>query len=381
MRIKLLEAKGKLRCLGACFSFLLLVTSLVLAQTEKQTFEQLLAQASAAREQNNLPRAIELYTQAVQLNPKSSDAWWFLGSLQYQVGDYKSAITALSHYLGFMPDAAPALALRGLCEFETGEYQQALVDIQKGISLGAANDPRHEQILHYHEAMLLTRLRRFENALTSYSFFAEKQISSSELMLAIGLAGLRMAILPSELKPDQRDMVGTIGAAGYQFMSGDQKGGQQAFENAFQRFPTAQNAHYFYAYLLFPKDPDSALAEFQNELKIAPENLDALIMTAWVFLMEDRASEALPFSQRAVRQNANSATAQLVLGRSLMETDNLKDGIDHLEEALKLEPNDLEAHIALAKAYSKSGRNEEARKERLLCLQLTRSGGAQLANP
>jgi Flp pilus assembly protein TadD len=63
-----------------------------------------------------------------------------------------------------------------------------------------------------------------------------------------------------------------------------------------------------------------------------------------------------------------------------METDNLKDGIEHLEKALKLDPDELEVHIALAKAYSKSGRREEARNERMLSLQLSRSGGAQLAN-
>jgi tetratricopeptide (TPR) repeat protein len=366
----------KIRFLVACLFLLPLITS----QASAQTFEELSAQAAAAGDQNNPTRAIELYTQALQLNPKSSEAWWFLGSLQYRVESYGPAIVSFSHYIELMPNAAPALALRGLCEFETGDYQQALTDIQKGISLGAANDPRHEQILHYHEAMLLTRLGRFEDALTSYSFFADKQISSPELMLAIGLAGLRMPILPAELKPDQQELVGTTGAAGYQFMSGDTKGGHQAFANLFQKFPAAQNAHYFYAYLLFPKDPDSALAEFQNELQVAPENLDALIMTAWVLLMEDRASEALPFSQRAVHQNANSATAQLVLGRSLMETENLKDGLVHLEAALKLEPNDLEVHVALAKAYSKLGRKEEARNQRMLCLQLTRSGGAQLAN-
>jgi tetratricopeptide (TPR) repeat protein len=374
--IRSLAANGKIRWLAACLFLLPLTTSWVSAQT----FEELSAQASAAQERNNPTRAIELYTQALQVNPKSSEAWWFLGSLQYQVENYGPATVALSHYLEFMPDAAPALALRGLCEFETGDYQQALIDIQKGISLGAANDARHQQILHYHEGLLLTRLGRFEDALTSYAFFADKQIASPELMLAIGLAGLRMPKLPAELKPEQQDLVGTTGAAGYQFMSGDAKGGQQAFESLFQKFPVAQNAHYFYAFLLFPKDPDSALAEFQNELKVAPENLDALIMTAWVLLMEDRASEALPFAQRAANQKADLVTAHLVLGRSLIETENLKDGIAHLEQAMNLEPNDLEVHIALAKAYSKSGRNEEARKERKLSLQLTRSGGAQLAN-
>ena len=376
MGIRLLVANRRMRWFAAG---LLLIAFLSSAHVEAQTFEEWSAQASAARDQNNPSRAIELYTRALQVNPKSPEAWWFLGSLQYQVGDYGPATASLSRYLELQPDASPALALRGLCEFETGDYQQALTDIQKGISLGAAKDPRHEQILHYHEGLLLTRLGRFDDALRSYSFFADKQISSPELMLAMGLAGLRMPILPSDLKADQQDLVGNAGAAGYQFMSGNTKGAQQAFETLFERFPTQRNLHYFYGYILYAREPDSALVEFQNELRVAPDNLDALIMTAWVLLMENQPGGALPFAQRAVQQKADYVTAQLVLGRSLMETGNLKEGIEHLEQGLKLQPDDLETHIALATAYSKLGRNEEARKERMLCLQLTRNGGDQVA--
>lgn len=379
MGIKSLGADGKLRSLAACL-LLSILALFISVRAEARTFEELSAEASAAREQNNPSRAIELYTQALQVNPKSTEAWWFLGSLQYQMEQYAPATAALSRYLELIPDAAPALALRGLCEFETRDFQAALTDIQKGIARGAANDDRHEQILHYHEGMLLTRLGRFDDAVRSYSFFAEKQISSPELMLAIGLAGLRMPLLPADLKPEQQDLVGSTGVAGYRFLSGDAKEGQQAFENVFQRFPATRNLHYFYGYLLYAREPDSALAEFQNELKVAPENLDALIMAAWVFLMEDQPGEALPLAQRAVQVKADSVTAQLVLGRSLMETENLKDGLEHLEQALKLGPDDLEVHIALATAYSKSGRKEEARNERMLCLQLTRSGGTQVAS-
>ncbi len=363
--------------LAACLVSLLAPSAL---QSEVRTFQELSAEASAAREQNDPARAIELYTQALQLNPKSAEAWWYLGSLEYGVENYAPATAALSRYLELMPDAAPALALRGLCEFETADYPQALTDIQKAISLGAAKDPRHQQILLYHEALLLTRLGKFEQALTSYSFFADKQITSPELMLALGLAGLRMPVLPGELRAEQQELVKAAGNAGYHFMAGDPNGAQQAFQSLIEKFPAARNLHYFYGHLLFARDPDAALAEFQNELRVVPENLDAQIMTSWVLLMQDRAGEALPFAQRAVHQNAGSVTAQLVLGRSLMETGNLTDGIEHLEQALKLGPDDLEVHIALATAYSRSGRKEEARNERMLCLQLTRTDGAQRAS-
>ena len=57
----------------------------------------------------------------------------------------------------------------------------------------------------------------------------------------------------------------------------------------------------------------------------------------------------------------------------LLETGDVKVGIEHLEKAIQSDPNNLEVHLALAKAYTQSGRNEDARRERAECLQLTKN--------
>src|ERR1039458_5546170 len=66
-------------------------------------------------------------------------------------------------------------------------FQPSLKDIQRALSLGAANQPRNEKILRYHEALLLTRTGRFEDALRSYSFFTRDEDSKPELLMALGL--------------------------------------------------------------------------------------------------------------------------------------------------------------------------------------------------
>jgi Tfp pilus assembly protein PilF len=63
--------------------------------------------------------------------------------------------------------------------------------------------------------------------------------------------------------------------------------------------------------------------------------------------------------------------AQLSLGRALLETGDIQSATHILESALALDPQNLEIHIALARAYSESGREDDARRERLACLQLT----------
>jgi tetratricopeptide (TPR) repeat protein len=359
--------------------FCLALMSLSAGAQTAPDFGDLSAQATSARERGDVPHALELYSHALQLNPKWADGWWFLGSLDYGSGAYTNGRDALTHYLELTPDAPPALALRGLCEFETGQYPQSLADIERGIALGAANQPRNAQILRYHEALLLTRLGRFEDALKSYAFFAQKGITNPELFLAIGLAGLRMPLLPKDASADQQEMLTAVGNAAFQFLSGDEASAGKAFHGLFQQFPTTGNLHYLYGTLLYSTDPDSAINEFEQELKVNPGNQTAQVMAPWALLMKNRPAEALPYARQVAEKQPRMAAAQLVLGRALAETGSLTEGIQHLERALQLEPNNLEVHIALAKAYSRSGRDEDARRERLLCLQMTKDEATHVA--
>ncbi len=351
------------------------------AQANPASFSDLAAKATAARDANDVSGAIELYRQALKLNSQWADGWWFLGSLHYGSGEFTAARDALSHYLELTPNAAPALAMRGLCEFEIGEYPSSLKDIQRALSLGAANQPRNEKILRYHEALLLTRTGRFEDALRSYAFFTRDEDSNPELMLALGLAGLRIPLLPREVKADQQELYVSAGKATFDFMRKDIDAAHAEFERLFQRVPPAPNAHYLYGYLLYATDPEQAVVEFKQELEVNPTNAVAEVMLAWIPLMQNDGAEALPHARKAVAEDPSLSSAQLVLGRALAETGDTKAGIEHLEKTVQLQPDNLEVHLALAKAYSKSGRKDDARRERLLCLEMTKNDTTPATHP
>jgi tetratricopeptide (TPR) repeat protein len=343
------------------------------AQMSPPGFDDVVANATAARQRDDTRQAIELYREALQLKPNWPEGWWFLGSLQYGAESYAAARDALSHYLELVPEAGPAWALRGLSEFETGEYEQSLSDLQRGVSLGAGKQPRDEKILRYHEALLLTRAGNFEGALRDYSLLAQSKVPNPELLVGIGLAGLRTPLLPSELREDKQEVFAMAGKAAFLFMSGDETAAQQEFQKLFQGYPKTANAHYLYGYLLLPTDPDQATAEFERELEIAPSNAPAQLMVAWDSLMRNDFQTALASAQKAVAEEPSLPIARLVLGRALVETGDVKGGAELLEKELLVEPDNLEIHFALAKAYSKSGRKEDARRERLLCLQMEKN--------
>jgi tetratricopeptide (TPR) repeat protein len=367
----------------ACLVILILSVQVplrVFAQDSRDKFDNVARQATAAREQNDVPSAIELYDRAVEQKPDWPDGWWFLGMLHYGAGEYTAARDALTHYIDLTPKAGPAVAVRGLCEFELGDYPQSLVDIRNGLALGAANQARNESVLRYREALLLTLSGDFEGALREYVPFAHAGVTPPEMLIGMGLAGLRIPILPKDLRADQRDLVLASGSAASHMMAGDAEKGRQDFQVLFEHFPATTNVHYLYGYLLFAGDPDEATEQFRRELEIAPANAAAHVMLAWGLLLRNDYSGALPYAEKAVAEAPTSPSAQLAIGRALVETGDLDSGLEHLDAALKLDPDNIEIHLAMVRAYSKSGRKEDAKRERLLSLNMTKNE-APVARP
>jgi tetratricopeptide (TPR) repeat protein len=345
-----------------------------LAQGAPADFNALAASAATARDNHDLPRAIQLYTQAEQLNPQWASGWWSLGLLQYSTKSWAAARAAFTHYIELSPPGTPAvaqaIALRGLCAFGAADFLQSLSDLQQSIALGVTDDPSSAALIRLREAQLLTRLGRFEESLAVYGLLANAGPLTREAIIGLGLAGLRNPQLPSDVPAGQQNLCAMVGEATLRFMKGDEPGAQRAFSNLFERFPGVPNIHYLYGYLQLTGDPDAAIAEYRRELEVAPTNWIAASILAWQLLLQGKPAQALPFAQRAVTEAPDFPVAQLALGRALAETGDPLKGVEHLQQALEFQPGYLEAHVALASAYSSAGRPQDARRERLQSLEI-----------
>ena len=357
---------------GFLLTFLMVGMSGLHAQEASPQFADLAARAAVARDQQNIPLAIELYTQAEQLKPDWREGWFYLGLLQYGANQFPAAIDAFNHLLQLEPSAVPAMALRGLCEFETGAYDDSLRDLEQSIAHGAANEPRNEQILRYHLAQLLVRAGRFQDALTQYKIFIEKQVDSPDVLLGLGLAGTRVRLLPKEIPETDRGLYLAAGSAGYAFLSGNSELAASIFTELFARYPTAPNLHLFYGYLLFQHDSELAINQFQSELTIAPGNIEAHAILAYTEMIAGRYAEAVPEAEHVLAAMPDMEMALIALGRSLGETGDPKHGMELLNRVLQSDPDNLEAHMGLAAIYSRAGRREDAYRERMVCLGLAK---------
>jgi len=335
-------------------------------------FDDLAARAAAARDQGNLPEAITLYSQAEQLRPDWAEGWFYLGLLQYSTDQYAPAIDAFNHLLALQPNAVPSMALRGLCEFETGAYDAALRDLETAVAKGAANEPRNEQIIRFHYAQLLAHAGRFQDAILQYQFFAKKNIDDQDLLLGLGLAGMRVTTLPKDIPAEARIPYEAAGSAGYIFLFGDSQTAETLFQNLFARYPTTPNLHFFYGLLLFMHGPDLAIDQFRAEATLAPKNPEAHAILAYSLMIAARFAESKPEAEIALAQAPDLQMAQIALGRALAEAGDTEHATEILNKVLQRTPDSLEAHMALAALYSRTGRREDAYREREVCLGLAK---------
>ena len=135
--------------------------------------------------------------------------------------------------------------------------------------------------------------------------------------------------------------------------------------------PARPGLHFYYGYLLFPRDPEMAGNQFREELDVNSTS-ETQALLALTLIYEGRFADALLPAQAAYEAEPNLHIAQIALGRALVEAGDMKRGTELLTQALQRDPNDLEAHLGLVSVYSRTGNREEEARERKICRDLAK---------
>ena len=337
--------------------------------------QDLEARAAAARDADNIPAALDLYRQVVQQKPRLLDGWWFLGLLNYESGRFADGRQAFTEFTKLNAESPAGWAFLGLCEYETGGYDAALGHLERALAPGARLDPEVAQVARFHRALLLTRAGAFDRARDELKPFAERGIHDPVLTAGLGLNALDMPMLPQRVPPAERDLVELAGRAAYQCIKGDDAQAETAFHALLSKYPNAPGVHYMYATYLLTVEPAAMDAELRRELEVNPTNARARAALALRLTEEGSAAGALPFARQAAGDAPALGLAQYACGLALGRTGALTEAIAHLETAVRIEPQNLAFHTALAAAYSEAGRYEDARSERRASIKLAKESG------
>jgi tetratricopeptide (TPR) repeat protein len=345
------------------------------AQTPPSPFATLSQQAQAARDSHQLEKALDLYKKALKLKPNWDDGLWNLGSIAYDLNEYRECATDFGKFLELKPDAVPGWTMAGLCEFELRNYGSSLDDFARVEKLGFVENAALARSARLHYALTLTKGGSYEKAITILTELTRIDKKTPEIIAATGIAGLRRPWVPAEVQESDREIIYRLGDAMTSAMELNYKEANQKFEELLQAYPSEPNVHFRYGALLYIQDADRGIDEIKKAIALAPDHVPALVSLSAISLKREDPKAAVDYGERAVKAGPEEFATHIVLGRALIAGEQPARAVSELQQAVKLAPNDPDAHFSLATAYSRLGKKEDATREQNEFKRLEHLGG------
>ncbi len=328
-------------------------------------FQSLAAQATAAQNANHLDQAVPLFRKALTLNPGWLEGWWSLGEIDYQEGHYRAAADEFKRAAALDPKYGTARAMLGLCEFELGQDNAALNEIEASRELGMEQDPQLRQVVLYHEGILLQRASRYEQASMALSSLCLSGVRSSDLAQIFGMVMLHInsKTPPPKSTPDG-DLVQHIGRGACLSAANEYDKARREYDDALTQNPHFPLLHYADGrFLLEARDLPGAIAAFKQEIA---EHPDDVLARLWIAAAEYKVDSAagIPYARQALEIAPRAPLAHYFLGLLLLDTGDYRGAIPHLEAARKAFSSDAKIDWSLGFAYEHVGRTQDAIKAR-----------------
>ncbi len=273
---------------------------------------------TSMHELGKTPETMELYQQALRIDPDYADAHNKLANALAQTGKMEEAIAHYEQALRIDPDyadahnnLATALAQTGKMEEAIAHYEQALrikpdlADVHNNLATALAQTGKMEEaIAHYEQALRIDpdyadAHNKLANALTQTGKM-EEAIAHYEQALRI--------------KPDLADVHNNLATA------------------------LAQTGKM-----------EEAIAHYEQALRIKPDSADVHNNLATALAQTGKMEEAIAHYEQALRIKPDSTEVHYNLGIALGQTGRIPEAIEHLKQALRMKSDFAEAQNALAR--------------------------------
>ena len=196
----------------------------------------------------------------------------------------------------------------------------------------------------------------------------------------MGIATLRMPMLPAELPPDRREMILMAGRASYLMATRNTAAAAKAFEAlALALSRNAERPLRLSAYSCCGRQADTRDRGVQARARAAAGASLVADADRLRVPQAGRRAAALPWAKQAVAAAPNAFPARKALGQALLETGDVDGAIRELLAGIKLAPESPGLHFQLARAYQRAGRLEDA-NARARGVHAARSPGAHAAS-
>lgn len=255
----------------------------------------------------------------------------------------------------------------GLSEAKLNQKEPALRHLTEALTLGVGDEANMRQVVLFAQANLLLDTGAFGRAQDILDNLAqERKNPDDDLLIALG----RSVLGANSTDPNARDLLLTAGRAEMLAANRETETALSAYRDLVARFPKAHNTEFALGRFLLNNHMDAdAVAAFKREIANNPRHLLARLGIAGTLLINDPATSRI-YAEQAVQLAPKLEEARYLFGASLLETGDTDRAISELETAERLNASDARVYFALAKAYQRAHRDQEAAQARQKFAQL-----------
>ena len=316
-----------------------------------------------ALQQHKLPEAVHDLAHSTMLNKQNPDAFLMLGKIYFDLGKTSEAETALRQAIAVTPDPS-----RNHYQIKSAYYQLGHILIQNG---NATEGKKEIQIA---ESLLL------QNKVLDKVNFTGNLLLQSSLLKANTVARVDVKTETSAVEYEKQlgpaiadgyNNLGVIAAINKDYSSAVEYFGQASTWNSrmdgldINWGRAAFDAHQYV----------EAVGPLSRALQAHPDDTKLRTMLGISQYFVRDYGQVLSTLQPVETQVSDSPLLAYMYAESLMQTGNVKAGIDRLTALSQASPSNPLLHYSLGKAYASSGNNQKATEEFRSALRLNPSDG------
>jgi tetratricopeptide (TPR) repeat protein len=360
------------------FVLLLLPFTSAFAQNDCAPGTDYVAKSQSLMDSQQLDGAISAATCAIEAEPRQSLPYVMRGVAYYMEGDYQNALADLTQANGLEPDNPGVNYYLGLVNFQIGEYEQSIAnfDVTLQITSGTPTDTGILANAYTYRGLSNLGLDKFEDAITDLKKAAQIDPNSPLIYVARGSAYANLHQYQAAIGDFNRFMEMSPFAA-------DQFIRVNGMNVAISDYPklVADVSTANLTLQLNPKDAeayrqrgdarfqlgefDEALADFNQAIELNPSDGAAYALRARLHRVQQDNDHALADYTRAIDLDSKNADLYSARGWTYIDMGDYENGLADFDQTLELRTDEPGDHLDRGIAYSLSGDNVKAAEDYL----------------
>jgi len=362
------------------FAPLLLLALIVVLTSVASAFPQqslggtndMLAQAKAAEQARDFPRAAECYTTFLKDHSDRAEIWQRLGLVYYLDNRYDQAASALQRATELDSSLWGADLFLGISQYRMGQFERAQNTLNSALRL-KPNVPEG----HFWLGSTLMALGKHEAATVELEKVpaASSVAMDADYLLAQEYRQVAEDYYRKIQESDKNSFRAHQLAAESFAWTGKYQNAILEYRKALQLKPDLEGAHRGIAEMYWQQGQfDQAAQEYATELQKFPLDDEAHLRIGECRLSQGKVGEAVPQLEAALQVNKRSWELDRALGQASVATGDMVKAQSWLELATQLNPSDAFSHQLLSQVYRATRQSDRAEQEQSIFQKLSVAG-------